>query len=71
MCEYSGFKLSKVPFDKINIGMEVKSLLGNPGKVSEKRSPGHRGEDNDIVINWDNGKVSDAWHFWMDNITVK
>lgn len=63
--------LSDVPFDSITIGMEVISAKNTPGKVIEKRSPGYRGEDNDIVIQWDSGNFTDTWHMWCDKVTIK
>lgn len=68
---YSGKPLSEVPYEDIFEGMELISAIQVPGKVIEKHSPGHRGEDNDIDIQWDNGKTSSGWHFQLDKVKVK
>lgn len=71
---YSGKKLSEVPYDEIEIGMELISAIGNPGKVEEKinkEDAPHRDNDNFIAIKWDSGSYSQQLHFLLDQVTVK
>jgi len=71
---YSGYKLSDVPYDDIFEGMELISAIGNPGKVREKISKEampNREDDNWIIADWDNGTYSYQLHFCYDKVTVK
>lgn len=66
-------KLSEIPFYEIEIGQHVRSdttdRLGSVHRTHTKRDASDD-EDFFVVIHWDNGHISDNWHFWMDQITV-
>jgi hypothetical protein len=68
---YSGKPLSQMPYDKINIGLDVISYKNTPGKVIEKRIIEHRNGNEFIFIQWSNGAQSECIHFEFDKVTVK
>lgn len=57
--------LSSVDFDTLKVGDVVKSVLtGNLGLI-EKLTPkprARRAEDNEILIRWGHGGISEYWH---------
>lgn len=72
--EYSGLPLTQVPYDKIEIGMEIlsyKKILGRViDKISKDKAP-NRENDNWLSIKWLNGNESTDLHFLFSNVTVK
>lgn len=65
-------RLSEVPIENIIVGLEVIGANGVHGKVEKIISKDTtKGEDNEIIIVWDNGNVSQAWHFWCNKVTLK
>lgn len=61
-------KLSEVDIDKV-VGLSVLGYNGVKGKVVEVLMS-DMDEDNSIVIEWENGNVSVAWHFWCIYVEV-
>lgn len=71
---YQGMKLSSVPYKDIEIGLELISAIGTPGRIKEKINKEdwpHRENDNWLVVDWDNGKQSTNLHCFFDHVTVK
>lgn len=64
--------VSNIPFENLKIGTPVISAIGNAGKITKliPREQAYRNEDNDVVIEWDNGKISEIWHVWCTNIEI-
>ncbi len=62
--------LSQVPFNTLKIGDRVIGANGVHGRISRLIPivEARREEDNDIVIEWDNGNKSLVWHFWTDKV---
>lgn len=63
-------KLSEMCIGDIHIGQRVKSLhTGTLGTITNVLffTPAES-DDNEIVIEWDNGKFSQVWHFWLDGV---
>lgn len=77
MNNHSGKKLSEVPYEDIEVGMELISALGNLGEVTEKISKEempNRDNDNWIVIYWSpfaTRSSSTQLHFLLTHVTVK
>lgn len=62
--------LSEVPIWEIQIGDRVIGHTGTPGRITiiTPRCLASQAEDHDIHIEWDNGKASLAWHYWMNHV---
>lgn len=61
-------KLSDIPWESLYVGMPVISALGIPGKIiTLLQHPEDR--DPSIVIDWDNGDGSWAFHYQTDKVT--
>lgn len=63
--------LSDVPWESLMVGDVVISVIGNPCKITEliPIELAKQREDNEIVIEWNNGRVSLVWHFERSKIT--
>lgn len=63
--------LSDVPWESLMVGDVVISVIGNPGKITEliPIELAKQREDNEIVIEWNNGRFSLVWHFEGSKIT--
>lgn len=69
-------KLSEV--EKVNVGLNVISALGNPGTVTQvileadnlSKNPHDRVRYDTLYIDWQNGKKSIVFHMNADAITV-
>ena len=57
--------LSDVPFESLCVWDVVISVIGTPGKITDliPIETATRKEDNEIIIQWNNGKFSMIWHF--------
>ena len=59
-----------MPIEEVSLGGRCISALGSPGIVTKiiAKKYASQGEDNEIQIDWENGKVSCHWHFHMDSV---
>lgn len=62
--------ISEVPWPTLKVGDKCISTTDTSGKIIDLISIEHaaRQEDNEVVILWDNGKISHFWHYWGDKI---
>lgn len=69
--DYINGPLSKVPFEEIQEGDRLLGANGSEGKITAiiPIAEASRKEDNEFVIDWDNGNQSIVWHFWCDKVT--
>ena len=68
---YSGKRLSSVPYADVGIGMDVVSVTNTPGKVSEKFNRSHPSGNEWVSIKWANDGISIMPHATLTNVTVK
>lgn len=62
--------LSEIPFEEIQIGDKLISANRTKGKIINliPIDNASQKEDNEIVIDWENGNRSHCWHFWCDKV---
>lgn len=64
-------KVSDIPREELKVGLKVVSAIGTLGIITKIHEFDYtQDEDRVIEIKWDNGNISDAWHFWLDKVTV-
>lgn len=68
-------KLGDIPFDQIESGTKVISVIGNPGRVTKiHKNPHYKDWDQDgwmVRIKWKSGQETDYVHWWMlGDVTV-
>jgi hypothetical protein len=67
---HSGKKLSVVRFDEISPGMRVISRRNTPGVVRQTFAAKQGDDDNWVAIDWENGNVSENYHFQFSEVTA-
>ena len=67
---YSKKPLSQVPYDQIEIGLEVLSAIKTQGTVKEKFNLEHRDGNQWIIVDWDNGRTSTDLHCNYNKVLV-